>query len=522
MTTSTDSSQLSKKDLVKQRALSDLKEFIKLVHPERVLGHVHEDLIGWWTRPEAKSHQLVLLPRDHQKSAMVAYRAAWEITKNPAIRILYISSTSKLAIKQLKFIKDILTCDRYRHYWPEMVNVEDSKREKWTESEIAVDHPKRKEEYIRDATVFTAGLTTTITGLHCDVAILDDIIVEDNAYTPEGREKVETQASYLASILGTDSRLWAVGTRYFPTDYYHTMQGMVVELFNEDGEITESEYLYETFERQVETNGDGTGQYLWPREQRGDGKWFGFDQRELARKRAQYTDQTKFRAQYYNDPNDISSATITHDMFQYYDPRFLDLRAGRWYFKENRLNLFAAMDFAYSLKKEADFTTIVVVAVDAKHNYYVLDVDRFKTNQIKIYFDHLLALHMKWGFRKIRMEIVAAQAIIAKNLKDDYIRPYGLALAVDEHKPSQKEGSKEQRIEATLQPKYSNKQVWHYRGGGCQLLEIELVAQRPPHDDIKDALAAAVEIATPPSASFEYVGVTRNKITAHPRFGGIS
>jgi len=68
------------------------------------------------------SHLLLLLPRDHGKSWAAGMYAAWEITRNPAIRILYISSTSSLAVKQNSFIKDILTSDNYRLYWPEMVH----------------------------------------------------------------------------------------------------------------------------------------------------------------------------------------------------------------------------------------------------------------------------------------------------------------------------------------------------------------------------------------------------------------
>ena len=216
------------------KAESDLQAFIELIAPGRMLGQCHKDLIRWWTRDQALSHQLVLLPRDHQKSALVAYRVAWEITRNPAVRILYISSTSNLAEKQLKFIKDILTCDLYRFFWPDMVNVDDAKREKWTEREISVDHPTRKKEAVRDPTVFTAGLTTNITGLHCDVAVLDDVVVDESAYSEEGREKVRNQASYLASIAGTDSRTWAVGTRYHPKDLYNDLVGQVVEIWGED------------------------------------------------------------------------------------------------------------------------------------------------------------------------------------------------------------------------------------------------------------------------------------------------
>ena len=131
-------------DQLREYAESSLQGFINTIHPRRVLGAMHEDLIHWWTRPDAGSHQLVLLPRDHQKSTMVAYRTVWEITRNPAIRVLYISSTSLLATKQLKFMKDILLSDTYRQLWPDMVKLQEAKRELWNTSEIAVDHHKRK------------------------------------------------------------------------------------------------------------------------------------------------------------------------------------------------------------------------------------------------------------------------------------------------------------------------------------------------------------------------------------------
>ena len=506
-------------DRVRETAENSLEAFIKLVAPRRVLGNCHRELISWWTRQESKSHQLILLPRDHQKSAMAAYRVAWEITKNPAIRILYISATSKLAIKQLGFIKDILTSDIYRKYWPEMVNLEESKRTKWTETEISVDHPKRKKEMIRDATVFTAGLTTTITGLHCDIAVLDDVVVEDNANTEDGREKVATQVSYLASITGTDAKIWAVGTRYHPLDLYKDLMEQIVVTYNEEGQEEDSYGLWEVFERQVEDRGDGTGNFLWPKQQRIDGKWFGFDANELAKKKAQYSNPGKFRAQYYNDPNDTGSSPIKRDMFQYYDRKHIKKDESTTYYKDKKLNVFAGMDFAYSLSKRADYTCIVVVGVDSSHNYYVLDIDRFKTNQISEYFKHLLPMYQKWSFRKIRLETTAAQSMVVNDLKDNYIRPYGLALSIDEHHPMMK--SKEERIESALQSRYANKQMWHFVGGNCELLEEELILQRPPHDDIKDCLAATIEISIAPARTATKKNIVYEQGYYHPRFGGI-
>src|ERR1700719_573947 len=183
------------RDLHRIEAEQSLEKFIELVQPKRLLGNIHRETISWWTRQDAKSHQLTLLPRDHQKSSLMGLRAAWEVVRNPAIRILYISSTSNLAIKQLKFIKDILTSDVVRLLWPDLIHKEEARREKWTEREVSIDHPKRKSVYIRDPTIFTAGLTSNIVGLHCDIAILDDVVVEGNAYIEEGREKTKNQYS---------------------------------------------------------------------------------------------------------------------------------------------------------------------------------------------------------------------------------------------------------------------------------------------------------------------------------------
>lgn len=487
-----------------------------------MLGQCHKDLIRWWTREDAKAHQLVLLPRDHQKSALIAYRVAWTITRNPAIRVLYISATTTLARMQLKLVKDILTSDTYRTYWPEMVNQDEAKREKWTEGEISVDHPTRKAEFIRDPTVFTAGLTTTITGMHCDIAVLDDVVIENNAYTEEGRDKVRSQVGYLASIAGTQAKVWVVGTRYHPKDLYDDMMGQVVKIHDpETGLVARSWPLYEHWERKVEDRGDGTGNFLWPRQKAANGNWYGFNAEELATKKAQYPDATRFRAQYYNDPNDISTASITPDMFQYFNPSLIQQKPGGWYYKDTKLNVFAAVDFAYSLARRADYTAIVIVGCDHKHNYYVLDIDRFKTQKISDYYDRILRLYQKWNFRKLRAECTAAQIVLVKDLKENYIRQNGLALSVEEFRPTRHEGTKEERIEAILQPRYANRQIWHYSGGNCSLLEEELVMAKPAHDDIKDCLAACVDSCVPPAQMVKASTDSVAEQYYNRRFGGI-
>lgn len=484
---------------IRQKAEADLEFFIRLVAPQECMGLCHRNLINWWERPEKKSHQLVLFPRDHGKSRYIAYRALWYLTKDPTLRILYISATSNLAEKQLGFIKNILTSKIYARYWPEHVNKEEGRRSKWTNSEIALDHPKRIAENIRDPSIFTAGLTTSITGLHCDIAILDDVVVHENAYTEEGRNKVRNQYSLLSSIEGAEAKEWVVGTRYHPKDLYNDMLEMREDVFDANGERIGERNIYEILEAAVEDLGDGTGEFLWPRMQRKDGKWFGFDQSILARKRGQYIDRMQFRAQYYNDPSDPDSQPLQYSQFQYFDKRHLKLEDGLWFYKGKKLNLVAAVDFAYSISKKSDYTAIVVVGVDSDNLFYVLDIDRFQTDgRISVYFQKILDLYNKWNFRKLRAEATAAQQAIIRSLKEDYIVPYGLVLKVEEVKPNRHQGTKQERVDAILLPRYENQQIFHYKSGNTQVLEEELISRNPPHDDIKDALATAIEGAVKP------------------------
>lgn len=499
----------------REAAERDLLTFIKLVAPNRVLGSVHEELIAWWTRQDAKDNQLTLLPRDHQKSAMIAYRVAWWLTAHPDATILYVSATADLAEKQLKFIKDIITSDTYRMFWPEMINTNENKRERWTNEEIAVDHPRRKAEYVRDPSIKAVGLTANTTGLHCSLAVLDDVVVPGNAYTEVGREQTRAFYSQLSSIETTGAKEWVVGTRYHPSDLYKDMVDMREFYSDENGEDLEVE-VFEIFERKVEVNGE----FLWPKQRRHDGKTFGFDEKELARKKAKYLDVTQFYAQYYNNPNAQENQHIDSSKFQYYDRAKLSYLSGSWVFEGEELNIYAGVDFSYGVSATADFTAIVIVGVSPSGRFLVLDIDRFRTNKISETYDRIVRMYKKWKFKKLRAEVTHAQQMIVNQLKE-FMRASAVSFSIDEHRPLK---NKEERMLAILEPKYTNLNMWHYKGGNCQILEEELMLEHPEHDDVKDCLASVLEVAQVPAwkkrwnKDSEY---NRNVIYSS-RFGGVA
>jgi hypothetical protein len=91
-------------------------------------------------------------------------------------------------------------------------------------------------------------------------------------------------------------------------------------------------------------------------------------------------------------------------------------------------------------------------------------------------------------------------------------------LSVQEERPTR---NKEERIAAILETKYENQQIWHFRGGYTAELEDELVQARPQHDDIKDALASAIDSALPP-AKRGGLDKQNRKVVYHSRFGGVA
>jgi len=438
----------------------------------------------------------------------------WALTRDPTSTHLYISSTAALAEAQLRAIKDMMESPIYSKYWPTMIHRDVKKRAKWTNDQILVDHPSRKDELVRDPSIKAVGLTGSITGFHANYMWLDDMVEPNNAYTETGRADVRARYSQLASIETTGSRSIVVGTKYHPADLYTDLRDMVEPILDDNDDVVGERNVYEFKIEVVEED----GVFLWPREARADGKLYGFNAKELARKKAKYLDKTQFFAQYYQETNHADSQRLTYSNFQYYDVKFLSKSFGSWKFKGNNLNVYASIDFAFTLNKRSDFTAIVVIGVDSDNNIYILDIDRFKTDKIQTLYEKIADLHSRWNFRKLRAEVNGAQGMIAKDLKDR-MRMEGMMLSIETHSPSRHEGNKAERIAAVLEPRYENGAVWHFQGGHTPVLEEELMLARPQHDDVKDALASVVEVARPPMSS--RFNQEDNVVVFNSKWGGV-
>ena len=504
----------------RQMAVNDFASFVKLIAPYQVLGHCHEDLCRWM-QEHPEDYKLVLWPRDHGKSRYAAFYTAWQLVRNPAISIIYASATSKLSEKMLTFIKTkILLSTKFKEYFPNMINEMEGQRAKWTGSEIIIDHPLRDEVGSSDPTIMTAGVGANITGHHCDLMIFDDVVVHKNTIQEgaTGRDKVNAWVAAMASILSADNDCLIVGTRYHPKDAYKSMIEETHEIFDEEtDELISEKSTYVVSQANVEQD----GHYLWPRKVSKMGKAYGFNKNVMSKKKSQYVSKgqvTQFYAQYYNDPNDKSSAPISRDLFRYYSKDELDENSGHWSIGGDLLTNFLAIDLAATVGSRSDYTALLAGGITEDSVKYLLEAIRYKTDKISETIDKVEILYSKWRFKAIRIEAVGGFKLVAEDMKVQ-LENRGVRIPIEIHNPGTVH--KDIRNLNVLEPAYQSQSVFHYRGGTAELLEEEIVSVNPAHDDLRDAWAMCLDPSFMKVTKRMKVIKRSNVLKFNSKYGGV-
>lgn len=504
----------------------NLFAFAKLINPHYSYGDIHEEVFAWLSDPDANERQLLLLPRGHLKSHCLAVYAVWRITYKPWVSIVYLSAGEDLAKDQIYAIKNMMTSDTYKYYWPEMLNDDEGRREQWSAYSFNVDHPERKRRGIRDHTIIVKTVRSNAIGLHCDELLPDDVVVPVFAETGAGRSEVRRALAQFTSILNPGGRIKAVGTRYHPDDAYQDMIDAEYPIWVPELQAFKGKSkLWDIFQREAESIGNGTGNFIWPRIVNEDtGESYGFDHQILAIIRADYESKgqiAQYYCQYYNDPNAVTLQRIDRNSFQYYDKKHLTGSHGSLKIGGKRLSVFAAMDVAWSRAATADYTAISVIGVDEDNIVYVLDLAQFKTSTFADYYEKVLDLHMKWGFKKIRVETNSGGFFVQQEL-ERYCRMNGNMLTIEGKATVSNEGKKPERHSAALEWRYDAKMIWHFRGGHIPELEDQIILENPKHDDLVDALVASIEISKPPGkrSSDRRTTYVENNVHYDTRFGG--
>ncbi len=161
--------------------------------------------------------------------------------------------------------------------------------------------------------------------------------------------------------------------------------------------------------------------------------------------------------------------------------------------KDEQLYVFCAIDPAISQEEGADFTGIVVVAVDSHTNWYVQVAKRERLTPTQI-INLCFELNDRYKPMAIGIEGVAYQKALLYMMAEE-MRKRNKVVPVSEIK-HQNKVSKEMRIRAMV-PRYEWGLIYHKQG--LYDLELELLQfPRSSHDDIIDALAMVENIVMYP------------------------
>lgn len=420
---------------------------------------------------------LLLLPRGTLKTSVVTIGFTCQIFLNYSDwRVLLDSETSTNSSGFLGEIKGHFEGnDLYRNVfhaaWGVMpdANAKD-KSTRWHSS--AVDLACRKKAR-KEPSIDTGGVDTTKNSRHYDIIIFDDLHSEINTKTKEQIDKVKEHWKLAYSLLDPGRPAIVIGTRWTHTDLYQDI-------------IDEHASKFNIITRQAISD---DGDLFYPTKLSGE---FLAAQRE---RQGSYI----FSCQYMNNPVDSETAKFRRDWFV----------KKRWNEVEGiPINWYLTIDPGGD-GDNSDWAAFVISGMDYQSNLYVRYIVRAKMSEGQIVMKTFELAH-KFDPKYIVVEALAGAGSSIERTYKDKQKELGEWLRIRYIKQRVKD--KKERI-LTLAPKYEFGHVFHIvECPQLNFLEDELVKfPKAKYDDISDAFATVLEVATPPMRNMVQREVTQKR-----------
>jgi hypothetical protein len=485
---------VSKEERALRLAQNDLIAFGKLFLPDDFMRsetpffhYVVADALN-----DMEQRQLaVILPRGHGKTVLTKCSIMHDFcfTKDPLF-YGWVAASSKISVPNLDYIKYHLEFnDKVRYYFGDL------KGKKWTEDDI---------ELKNGCKLISKSNLSGIRGgakLHkrYDLIVLDDFEDENNTITPESRAKISNlvTAVVFPALEPKTGRLRINGT---PVHYDSFIQKILVGYEQSVKEKEDFSWNVITYKAILE---DDTP--LWP-------DWFGSE--EMARKKKFYADSgtpAKFYQEYMMEVQSAEDAIFTREHIKYWEGQFIHDQATNISSivtssgEVKPINVFAGVDPATdSIRRDADYSVIILLGCDVDNNIYVLDYLRKRSIPVlglpgsdkKGIVDHIFRLNKIYCPILFTIEDTSMSKPIFQTLRAEMMRKNDFSVAFKEEKPGTRM-SKRDRIQEILAQRFSVGQIHIKRTHYDLQREIITFGPRMAHDDTIDALAYACKFAYP-------------------------
>jgi predicted phage terminase large subunit-like protein len=479
---------ISEKEKILEMAFKDLIVFGQLFSPQDFLASTspkfHHEVGGLLI--DRKIQQLALvLPRDHAKSTLAAtavlHRFLFATKEKPEF-IAWIGEARDQAIDNLAWIQNHIYSNPAVHYY-----FGDLEGAKWTKNEFTLKNGCRM--IAKGASQRLRGkkqLSTRYTGI-----ILDDFESELNTKTPEARQQIKnwvTAAVYPAIDFDKGGFLWCNGTIV----HYDSFLNNIVDGYR-NAEKSGEEYSWDVVtHKAILDNGTPLWPSRWPLKKLEERKQFYIDSGTPAKFYQEYMNQAK-------SPEDqIFSETDINDGYYKGNIRFSE-QYNSWYLtlddgRKEYVNIYIGVDPASTLSTRNDYSVIMVIAVSAEYDYYVIEYWRKRVLPMEC-ADEIFKITERYRpVKRINIETISYQEMLR-----DYV-----------HKRSKKEGKflpgiekgikgygnqkKKDRLFEGLQPMFKAGAV-HLKKEMHEFIGELLDFPKGTHDDTIDAFWLATQFA---------------------------
>lgn len=410
-----------------------------------------------------KNLLLILMPRGTFKSSVVTISFTLQFFLNePDGRVLIDSETFS---KSKAFFRDIKwhleNNEAYREVFKAIHGVyplsKKNSMDLWTDSELILACRKSPK---KEPSISCGGIDVTKNGMHYDLIICDDLHSEQNVTSMEQIQKVIDHYKLAYSLLDPGKPLIVIGTRWHMLDLYQHIMDYQAEDFNilkksaykPDGSLFFPEVLSEK-QLSIYRKIQGTG---------------------------------IFSKQYLNEPVSDENAVFKREYFTH----------KKWdEVKDIPINWYLSVDPSYE-GQYSDYAALVLAGMSYTRQLYVKWITRKKYTYSDI-INEMFRIYTESGVKiqRVLIETVGAQKSIMYSLNNE-MKLRNTWLPITEMHPNTK---KEERIRG-LAPFYENRNIFHvHECPNLAELEEELISfPVARHDDIVDALASILEVASPP------------------------
>ena len=435
---------------LRELARTDVFAYGEYVFGYQAAPH-HREMVEFMLRSVAEGRSTVILePRGHAKTTWGnTILLSWLLARNQDMRVGLISNTAQQAFAFSRAIRwTIQANERFREVFGDLVSPS-----KWTDSEFLIKGSKHHAS--KDVNLYANGAGGAIISKRFDLILCDDILDEENAKTPEAREKVATWFwKTLKPCLVPGGVILVLGTRWAEEDLYQI-------LIEEKGwrNLTKGALIYAP-DDEDQRSPEALWPAVWPVE-------------ALLAEKADMG-SANFACSYQNDISGLMAGNVfRREWFQYFDA----LPVGKKYV------VTMGIDLASSEKQAADFTARAVVAEDEEHNHYILSVyrDKRETGHRQFVIDGYTAYPQ---MSRIVIENNQFQSTLVRDLIDTTSLPVvGRKTDVDKVTRAR-----------SVAARYESHKVFHHRSLAGSVFETELLSFPKGHDDMIDALGSAMDL----------------------------